>query len=82
MPLKRNMDYTGRRPAERGPHQIAAAMAAVLEAFATASRGSGAAGRFDVGEHPELEAALLDAGEAVSKAVSPNAWPDEARKAR
>lgn len=72
MPLKSTMDYTGRPSIERGHHQIAAAMAAVLEAFATALHGSSADTHFDVGEHPELEDALIRAGKAVMEAVSPN----------
>jgi len=72
MPLKSTIDYTGRPSIERGPHQIAAAMAAVLEAFATALHGSSVHGRFDVGEHPELEDALIRAGKELMEAVSPN----------
>ena len=34
MPLRKDMEYTGRARGERGPHQIASALAAVLEQFA------------------------------------------------
>ena len=79
MPLKKKMEYLNRPPIERGPHQIAVAMATVLERFAAimeqrlrAAGVTATAGRFDVGEHPELEDALLKAGEQILLGTSPN----------
>jgi hypothetical protein len=67
------MDYEGRPQAERGPHQVAAAMALVLERYTQALAGEGGPhARFDVREHPKLEQALHQLGQAVFEAGTPS----------
>jgi hypothetical protein len=66
------MDYEGRPQAERGPHQVAAAMAHVLERYTQALAAEGRAhAHFDVREHPKLEQALHQLGQAVFEAGTP-----------
>ena len=67
MPLRQTMDHTGRPQHE---HQVAVAMATLLERFAAALPGSPV---IDVGSHPSLEAAVHELGHAVVKAITPNA---------
>ena len=72
MPIRRTMDYEGRPRAERGPHQVAAAMAHVLERYSQALTAEGGPhARFDVREHPKLEQALHQLGQAIHEATTP-----------
>ena len=82
MPLRQPMQYEGRALKERGPHQIATALAMVLEEFAeTMEKRQADPSRtvakperlpFNVGQYPELEQALLHAGAAIIAGVTPN----------
>jgi len=72
MPIRRTMEYEGRTQAERGPHQVAAAMALVLERYSQALAAGGAHAHFDVREHPKLEQALHELGQAVYEAAIPS----------
>ena len=72
MPIRRTMEYEGLSQAERGPHQVAAAMALVLERYSQALTSEGGPhARFDVKEHPKLQQALHQLGRAVYEAATP-----------